>query len=506
MSRLTKNIVYNLSGQFFRIVLGFVSIHYIFKKFGGDTLGIIYLALTFNLTIVAIVDIGIGFTTVKEISAHLEHDPIYIQDLLKTASLFYWGAYLFLVVVIYFGARWLVEYWIHLETIDKPLAILVMQTLGISALVGLPRSLYASVFRGLQRMEFNNLIDVGTTVLQQAGIILILVWGGNLLMVVNWIAASFFLGVLCSLVAVRGFFPWKVLVPGFSRAVVHRNLHFSSRTMMISIVAMIQMQVDKLIIGKLLPVSLLGYYGFAYGVCGKANMFAASVSYAAFPAYAENLERKNYDTLFSQYKKVEQLVCLGTFPIFAAIPFASPLILRWVFNSEVARLMLLPVILLSLGFYLNGTLNIPFTFSLAVGKPEITARFYLWALIIFLPLTIVLIYFQGLIGAGLAWVLYNVFGYIYAIPKICSGCLHIPSSGWYWRMSKIVLLGGLSYGVAGWILWVRGGSSIISLAAAYLLASMVFLLYVYSAMGEELRGNMKRYIPERLKRIILKAT
>ena len=162
MSRVTKNIIYNLIGQGLLLVLGFVAIKYIFRQLGEDALGIIYFTVMTNTVLCAVLEMGICSTTVREVSGYFRSEPEYIHDLIRTASLFYWGAYVLVGLAIYFLAPLLVEKWINLKTMDAATAISVLRILGIASLVALPKSFYVSLFRGLQRMEFNNFIDVAT--------------------------------------------------------------------------------------------------------------------------------------------------------------------------------------------------------------------------------------------------------------------------------------------------------------------------------------------------------
>ena len=59
MSRLSKNIFYNVTGQGLILALGFVAVRYVFRRLGGDALGLIYFAATLNAgPVVELVDHG----------------------------------------------------------------------------------------------------------------------------------------------------------------------------------------------------------------------------------------------------------------------------------------------------------------------------------------------------------------------------------------------------------------------------------------------------------------
>lgn len=489
MSKLSKNIIYNLLGQGLLLVLGFVAVRYIFKQLGEDALGIIYFTAVMNALLCAVLEMGICSTTVREISAHFESDPHYIKDLIRTFSLFYWGVYVLLGVAIFFLAPILVEKWINLKTMDTATATFVLRALGIASLVALPKSFYVSLFQGIQRMEFNNFIDVATSGLQQFGTILILVAGGNLLHVVYWFIVCYSFNILAYIISSAHFFSLKALLPGYLSGVVKRNLGFASRMMLTTIFAAVNTQVDKIIISKLLPISAVGYYSVAYGSVSKGGLLGGAISQASFPSFSSLFRKGNRNSLVTHYQKLQDFICFGTAPLFAAIPFAVMPLFSYIFNEEVASLLLLPMTLLCVGFYMNGTLKIPYVFSLAVGKPGISARANLYALFVILPLTVFLVCFLGLTGAGLSLVFYHLFMYAYAIPRICSECLKFPLRTWYLHIAKIFMLIGLFYGTAWITIVIIGNYSILSLTTAYVGASIVFMAGSYFMIGEELRGK-----------------
>jgi len=490
MSRLSKNVIYNLFGQGLLLVLSFISVKYIFKQLGEDALGIIYFTAMMNAVLCAVLEMGICSTTVREVSAHFKSEPNYIHDLIRTFSLFYWGAYVFLGVAIFFLAPVIVEKWINLKTMNTATAIYILRILGIASLAALPKSLYVSLFRGLQRMEFNNFIDVITTGLQQFGTILILALGGDLFFVVYWFASCYAFRIFIYVAISARFFSLRTLIPGYSFNVIKRNLGFASRMMSISILATINSQADKIIVSKLLPIGIVGYYGITYSIASKGQLVTGAVSQAAFPSFSALFKAGDRNGMMSQYQKLQDLLCYGIVLIFAAIPFAVIPLFSYMLNKDIARLLFLPTVLLCVGFYMNGTITIPYVFSLAVGKPGITVRMNFYALFVVLPVTGLLIYFFGLIGAGLSWVFYHIFAYSYGVPRICSQCLEIPVWKWYLHVLKIFALIILTYGVGWAFLELMGSYSIISLALAYTGATIVFLTCAYFMIGDELKNTL----------------
>jgi O-antigen/teichoic acid export membrane protein len=493
MSRLSKNIIYNTLGQILLLILSFVTVKYIYKQLGKDALGIIFFISIMNMILIGMLEKGMYATTVREVSSYFEDEPGYIRSFIRTGSLFCWCAFLIFGATIYFGAPILVKNWINLNTMDSATAIYTMQLLGIASLVAFPRSFYSSLLRGIQRMEFNNFIDVATAALQQLGIIVILISGGNLFHVIYWFMICYGLSIGAYFTICGHFFSLKSLIPGYSSGVVRRNWSFSSKMMSLSILSMIGWRADQIIVSKLLPIGVLGYYSFASSAVSKAGLITGAISQAAFPSLSALFKAGDRISLISQYRKLQDLICFMTVPIFAAIPFAALPLFTYLFNLEIAKTLLLPVSFLSLGFYMNGTLNLPYQFSLVVGKPEISVRSNIYALFVVLPITVLLIYKFGLLGAGLSYVLLNLFVYVYAVPRICSECMGIPVRMWYSHMLKFYALAGLAYGLAWIILEFLSVSSVLSRAIAYSSATIIFLTGAYFIIDDEFQKIIYHY-------------
>jgi len=155
-------------------------------------------------------------------------------------------------------------------------------------------------------------------------------------------------------------------------------------------------------------------------------------------------------------------------------------------------MILLPVVWLCAGYYLNAAWNIPYTFSIAAGMPGIAARSNSLALIVVLPVTVVLVVCFGASGAGFSWVVYNIFSSAYIVPRVLPACLGIPSGPWFFQVGRFALIAGASY-LPAWLLADRfAGSSLAALAAAYVSGSALFLAGSYVVSGTELRAVLFR--------------
>src|SRR2546430_4281197 len=388
MTRLTRNVIYNVVGQALILVVSLIAVRFIFRRLGDDVFGIIFFNITLTAVLTRVLELGVSSTIVREVSGAMDGEALYVRDLVRTASLLYWAVGITLVVVIWATAPLLVRYWVNLTTIDTNTAATMLRILSVPALVALPKSLYTAMFRGRQMMGLNNAIDVGTSLIQQTGILLVLLAHGSPYMVAAWISASAALGIVAYVLVAGRLFGWSALAPSFSSYAARRNLGFTGRMSVTSMASLVNSQASQVIVSKLLPIGEFGFFGFASSTVNRATFITGAVAQAAFPSFS-NLHRSgNHNALVTQYRKLHDLLTYATIPLFAGVCFAAIPVYTYVFSNSVAWLLLAPTALLCLGTYMNATLNIPYILSVAVGNPDIGLKTNVWALAIVLPATI----------------------------------------------------------------------------------------------------------------------
>jgi O-antigen/teichoic acid export membrane protein len=487
MSRLSRNISFNLIGQLLIVALGFWGTRLVFHRLGDEALGLLYVALAIYAVLLPILDLGVSSTIVREVACHFGSDPKYLSALVRTGTLFYWSGYAVLGLGIWFASPWLVSHWINLKTMEPHVAVEALRILALALLLMLPRSFYSNLIRGGERMEFNNLIEVGTTALQQGGTILVVMSGGGIVAIAYCYLGSLVLSNLVYIVLTAQFFSWKAMLPGFSSQIVTRNLSYTSHMAAFSILAMVQMESDKALVTKLLPIGLVGFYGVAQTMVARVSRVPGAINQAAFPNFSALFHNGDRPGLMRQYHRLQDLVCYGLVPIFAAIIFAAKPLYTYLLNSQAAQSLLLPTTLLCVGWYMNGTVNMPLTLSLAVGRPDINSRLNFYAIFITLPATAWFIWKWGIVGAGLSSVCYHLYVYSYAVRRWSSECMGISPRLWYLHVLKFLLLAPSTYG-AGWLVMDRFGlGSTLGLAGIYLVATAAYLSVGYLLLGDELR-------------------
>jgi O-antigen/teichoic acid export membrane protein len=489
VSRVSKNILFNLVGQALIVALGFLGIRLVFGRLGADALGILYFALAFYAVLTPLLDMGLSSTLVREVAGHLKTDATYVFRLNQTSSLFYWCSYALFAGVVWMAAPWLVSHWISLGAMHPSVAIHSLRILALALLLMLPRSLYSNLLRGVQRMEFNNVIDVGTAALHQSGTIVVVLLGGGLVEIAYCYLATLLLSNIAYILVAARFFPWQSLLPGFSIDVIRRNFSFTAHMAAFAFLAMIQMESDKVLVSKFLPIGVMGFYGVAQTLVARVSRVPAAINQASYPNFSALFHRGDSKELLREYRRLQDLVCYSLVPVFAAIIFVSRPLFAYLLSAQAAQSLVLPTALLCLGWYMNGTLNTPFTLSLAMGRPDINARQNFYALFLVAPVTGLLIWKWGLVGAGLSSVFYHIFAYSYSARRWASECIGIAAWDWYKNVLRTLALGAATYGSVWVVLKLVGQASVLSLALGYAFATVFYMWGAFLAMGRELRDG-----------------
>src|SRR3989442_11320406 len=493
MTRLTRNIIYNVAGQGLVLVLSLIAVRFIFRRLGDDVFGIIFFNLVLTTVLASALELGISATIVREVSSFFDKDRGYVNALVRTATVLYWGLGVVLVVIIWLAAPLLVTHWVNLKSLDAGTAATTLRILSATTLVALPKALYTSIFRGRQMMDLNNAIDVGTAAAQQAGILLLLLRGANVYVVAGWISASVILGIVAYVVVAARVVAWSTLRPAFSGEVVRRTIGFTGHMMVISVLSLVHTQAAQVIVSKLLPIAEFGFYGLAASSVNRATLVTNAVAQAAFPSLSSLFATGDRPSLLTQYRKLQDLVCYGTFPIYAGICFAAVPVYTYVFNAGVAQRLLLPTAFLALGTWMNATISIPYMLSVAMGKQRIAMRTTVLAIVFVLPVTVLLIYRLGLNGAALSWVYYHVFAYAYMVPRICRGGLGIRPVAWFQHAAKAVGIGVAVYGLARGVFGMPNEASLPIVVVAYVIATLVFAPIGLFLIGPDLRFTLRQF-------------
>jgi len=431
---IKKNIAANLFGRVWSAIINLVCVPLYIRILGVESYGLIGF-YTVLVASIFILEFGLGATITRSLShtytSQEEKDGV--RDLSRTMESFFWiisiVISLVLIAIITLGKKT----WVNADTISKQELITALVLMCVSIMFQFPASYYSSGLGGMERQVLQNILSSIFTTLRTVGGILLLIYVNNdVLIFFEWQLLVNVLQVIS-----YAYFFWKAMVKGsraprFDIGQFKKVWQFTAGVGLTGIVTFFLSQLDKLLISRLMPMTIFAYYNVANQVAVTTRMGSSAIFVAYFPRMNKLRSEGNNKGLRDAFHQGCQVISLLVLPAsFIIIFFASDLINLWTNNITIATMASNITILLVAGSILNSFAGIPYDLSLVYGWSRFGFYQNLFAAIVIVPLLVVLIIYFGAIGAGIAWLILN-FGYtVISVPILLKRYLKGELSKWF---------------------------------------------------------------------------
>lgn len=385
------------------IILILISTPYLVHKLGADAYGL------FSIIIVVIgyfsvLDLGLGAATVKyvaDFNARGDYQSIFL--IVSTSlSIFLVMGTVGMLMMIGLAAP-ISNGLLHLPDSLTGTATVSLYIASLGFFVNMMLTVFSSVPTALQRLDIVNKrnLVVGTlTVVFQVA--LLAAGLGLKTMVVVYVAANA-LGMILFIKVCRSLLPMVSLRPVLHRGFVMRLLRFGSMKFLNQTAGQLVFQMDKILIGFLLPISWVTYYVIPLILTQKLSSIQNNFSGAYYPAACE-LVARGEETRFSYlYCRTSKILAIVTIPIFLSLAiYAHPILRLWM-GADFAEKSTFTMQILAVGYLIAVLAHIPAISSDAMGKPKIPALFSVISAFLNLGCAVLFIPVVGIDGAALAF-------------------------------------------------------------------------------------------------------
>jgi O-antigen/teichoic acid export membrane protein len=178
------------------------------------------------------------------------------------------------------------------------------------------------------------------------------------------------------------------------------------------------MQMDKVILSKLLSLEMFGYYTLA-GVASSIVpiMLGLPIFNALFPRFTSLVAVNDDKALKLLYHQGSQLVATIVLPVTAVLAFFSfDILLLWTGSEKTAGVASPIVSVLVIGMALNVLMSLPYALQLSHGWTSIGLRINTFLIIAFVPAIYFMTTRYGAVGAATAWVALNSIYMLICVP------------------------------------------------------------------------------------------
>lgn len=432
------------------------------------------------MAVFCLLDMGLGATLNREMARlSARADSAQEQrDLVRTLEVVYWGISLGVALVIWWGAPLIAAHWLNAGELSTETVVQAVQWMGLVVALQLCQGFYQGGLMGLQQQVPANVILMVVGTLRFGGVLPVLWWVSSSIQaffiwqaLISGLAAGWFWGVL-----------WRRLPQGEGRAEFKPVLAWHRRGFALpmvgnAVIGVFITQMDKIILSKMVPLKVLGFYTLANTLASFVGMVVTPLNSALLPRFAHLWEAHGESALTDLYHTSCQLMTVMVLPLgMVLIFFSHEVLMLWTGSPEVAAQASLVTSLLVLASCLNTLINIPVQMQIAAGWPQLMMYTNMSCMFLSIPAMVVMVQAHGSVGAAWVSVGINVFYIAVNIPLMHRRLLRGEMRKFFWKDEIRPWLGILSVvGLARW--WMPANlpwlSTLISLGALWILASLV---------------------------------
>jgi O-antigen/teichoic acid export membrane protein len=328
----------------------------------------------------------------------------------------YWSMAVLIAGTIIALAPFISEYWLETEQLAQDSVLSAVMLMGLVIACRWPMGLYQGALMGAQRLTVYSGVNMSMTTLGSVGAVFVIAF-------VSPTIQAFFIWQalvgLISAVAMR-WAAWHVIGgkdrdTGFDIARLINIWRFSAGMMAISISSLIFLQLDKLLLSKMLGLAEFGQYMLATVVVGSLYVLVIPTYHVVFPRLSTLVAGGDSNGLLNLYRLATRFLGAILFPLAMLLAFYSEDVMQvWTRNADTARIVAPVISLLAIGAALNGIMHLPYALQLANGMTRIPLKINLILMYFAIPMIIFLASSYGPVGGALAWavveIMYLIFG------------------------------------------------------------------------------------------------
>lgn len=489
---LRVNVIANYVGQAWTSLMGIAFVPFYIRYLGMEAYGLIGIFSILQAWL-TLLDMGMTPTLNREMARYTAgaHTAQSIRDLLRSIEVICFAIALLIGITIYLLAPWLSVHWLQAEKLPTEKVAQAISIIGFVVALRFIESLYRGAILGLQKQVWLSAVGSGLATLRWAGAVIVL-------MFIPSIQAFFIWQGLVSLVSVIIFgcvvhlqFPKAEMAAKFSWSQLDGIRRFAGGMMLTTLLALLLMQVDKIILSRMLSLEMFGYYTLAGTVAAVLYQLTGPITQAYYPRFTELLTNGDIAGLTRLYHHGAQLLSVIIIPAaLMLIFFGENILLLWTGSDVLAQNVAPLLALLVLGTMLNGLVHIPYMLTLAYAWTGFAIRLNLVAVTLLVPAILLVTPKYGALGAASIWVILNVgyvlFGMHYLHKKL------LKSEKRHWCLHDVIFpaLGALGAVCLSWLIQPDSMTKVTQ--CAWLLGSGVAVLVASAISTQIFRKEIKR--------------
>lgn len=422
---LFKNTLANLLGRLWGAFSSIILFPVYILMLGFENFGFISFSLVL-MGLMALFDLGLKATLSRSL-ARKDVSQLEKAAMVATLETIYFAIALIVFALLFFGTPYIVNQWLNLKGTDATLGHFVFRTAAMEISLQMILRFYFGGLIGLEKQVLANKYLIFWGISRNALVLVPIFLVPLLHVFFVWQAVVTLIFTLLFRWKLKAFFsnaPWRMFQINITA--LSNIWRFSLGVFLISFVASINTQLDKLIIGRMLSLEHLGVYTLAIAIGTSLIFISSSVSTAILPrltAFFSQNDRSNVRKLYSISFQVVTLI-LATLTTIMCLE--RTLILNlWLNDPNLVSeiLPIFPIIIVAYSFL--SLQVIPYAVAISQGITSVNNIMGLVSLVVTIPGYLFFIEKFGMIGATWVFCIVQVSSGLVYMFWINARCLHL---------------------------------------------------------------------------------
>jgi len=405
------NLISNLGSKFFLALSSFICIPIILKFIGIEAYGLIGF---FNIlsTLFGLLDFGFAGALNREVASlsASSRNPQQIRNLVRSLEVVFWATGALIGCILITSVDFIAGKWITPGQLSPDVVKTALVLMSISLVSQWPFTIYSNVLMGIEKQVLSNaLIVIFTAIRNFGGAFFLWYMDGNIQAYFLFQIAVNTVQTITGMIVVWKILPHPEFPARFDWAEVKRIRSYATGMSLLAVLSFFMMNIDKLILSKILNLDSFGYYVLAANFATLLYMVISPIFSTYFPRLTQLIVLNRKEELKHIYHEGCQIMSILLLPAALTIAlFAPEILFLWTRNTEVSQKSYEIVRYLVIGTACNGLMNMPYALQLAHGITKYSVYQNLISVILLIPLTIWSALHFGIKGAVLTWVAHNI--------------------------------------------------------------------------------------------------
>lgn len=358
---MKKNILANVMGRFWGVLSNFLFIPLYIKYLGFESFSIISFSLVIA-GLMAVLDAGLSATLSREF-AKANTTLVDKIRVFRTLESSYFIIISIVIIIVFLSSGLIASHAINLNTFSANEVSYYIKIISFDIGFQLLLKFYLGGLLGLEKQVKANVFLIFWGVFRNGLVVLAIIYRPTLEMFFAWQAVFTVLFAI-----VFRFLLYQELVGRYSfelkfkieKEIFKKIWKFAGGMLLISLVAALNTQLDKMAISRLLPVESLGYYTLAVSLATGIFVLVNPISIATLPRFTALYSEGNLLEASKLYNKISLLLAILVFSIMVNMIFFSERLI-WIWTGDVSLSqkanVFLPVLALAFSMLAMATVS-----------------------------------------------------------------------------------------------------------------------------------------------------